>query len=292
MNRYGLNSKGADYVVDQLRRRVRAFAKKQGLGYDEDAERAVLDGEGGVPPGSLMEGKLLAVQVAKNKDTPEGDVEAVKRDYVACVEKLAKYADIVTVNVSSPNTAGLRKLQEKEVLKGILTGVVDAARGIERKTKPAVMVKVSPDEDSEDDVLGICQAVWASGVDGVIVGNTTKRRPSPPPGGAQLSAAEQGAMQEQGGYSGPQTFERTIALVGRYRKMLDEAINAHPEKQLRPKVIFACGGITNGQQALQALKAGASVAQMYTAMVYGGVGTVTRIKDEMRTELLQQQKQQ
>ncbi len=99
VNRYGLNSEGADVLAMRLRERVRAFAYRLGLGTDEDAEQAVLDGLVGVPGGSLTNGKLLAVQVAKNKVTNEKDIEAVRRDYVYCVERLARYADIIVVNV-------------------------------------------------------------------------------------------------------------------------------------------------------------------------------------------------
>ena len=93
-----LNSEGADHVALRLRERVRKFAYAHGFGLDEDAEQRVLDGEAGVPPGSLLDGKLMAVQVAKNKFTPDEDIEAVKRDYVYCVDALARYADIIVVN--------------------------------------------------------------------------------------------------------------------------------------------------------------------------------------------------
>src|SRR5438034_717330 len=91
INRYGLNSKGADHMASLLRRRVRNFAYANGFGLGEFAEKRVLDGEAGVPPGSLTEGKLLAVQIAKNKSTPDKDIEAIKNDYVYCVDRLAKY---------------------------------------------------------------------------------------------------------------------------------------------------------------------------------------------------------
>jgi dihydroorotate dehydrogenase len=222
------------------------------------------------------------------------------------------------------------------------------------------MVKVSPDEDSEEQISGICEAVWDSGVDGVIIGNTTKKRPDPLPKGYLLSQSEAKLLLEQGGYSGPQMFERTLALVKKYRKALDEgpkhitlpteSEDAKPASQssgdepssntlekLEPKssakssiikptlgleqpapkpassefddlsesapvvtvqstpkvapapdaprkVIFATGGITNGRQAREILDAGASVAQMYTAIVYGGAGTITRVKQEMRDD--------
>lgn len=463
INRYGLNSEGADHVAMRLRQRVREFAYAIGLGIDELAEQKVLDGEAGVPPGSLFEGRLLAIQVAKNKTTPDQDIEAVKRDYVYCVDRLARYADVVVVNVSSPNTPGLRGLQKVEPLTDILKDVVRAAKSVQRKTKPAVMVKVSPDEDSEEEIQGICQAVWESNVDGVIVGNTTKKRPAPLPAGYLLSPEEASLLDQEGGYSGPQMFERTLALVKKYRRLLDRPPGHEPQKKKprdsdrsiptpatlptseedtllgrieasvardearikdpgtvsnqpllqlpernsvfgsspeepsmekalsasthleqgapvpssstqsstpdllsqkieasverdkarlkepgtdssqplirlpdrntffgsptedkRPpstekalsasthvdqgppvsssssnsesstspgnysagsKVIFATGGITNGKQALEVLNAGASVAMVYTALVYGGVGTITRIKDEMRAEM-------
>ena len=99
VNRYGLNSEGADDMAMRLRKRVRAFAYKMGLGIDEEAEQAVLDGLAGVPGGSLTKGRLMAVQVAKNKGTDERDIDAIRADYVYCVEALARYADIIVVNV-------------------------------------------------------------------------------------------------------------------------------------------------------------------------------------------------
>jgi dihydroorotate dehydrogenase len=171
---------------------------------------------------------------------------------------------------------------------------VGAAQNVDRKTKPRVMVKVSPDEDSDEQVSGICEAVWNSGVDGVIVGNTTNRRPDPRPQGFALPEKEAGTLKETGGYSGPQLFDRSVPLIARYRAMLDQGPPSQAEAgegsapaadQLARKVIFASGGITNGREARQALEAGASVAMMYTGVVYGGIGTVTRVKQELREEL-------
>jgi dihydroorotate dehydrogenase len=347
INRYGFNSEGAELVATRLRQRVREFAYHAGLGMDEEAERMVLDGRAGVPPGSLKPGRLMAVQVAKNKSTSENDIDAVVRDYATAVAHVGKYADILVVNVSSPNTPGLRALQNVEPLTRLLSGVVQAVKNIDRKTKPAIMVKVSPDEDSEDQVAGICEAVWDSGVDGVIVGNTTKKRPDPLPKGYLLPASEAKLLLEQGGYSGPQMFQRTLALVAKYRKTLDQGpksippqsssetpltgenkssttsskttTTAHvdsssaalssnsddlsesaptltlqstpvtaPAPKAPRKVIFATGGITNGRQAREILDAGASVAQVYTALIYGGAGTISRIKQEMRDEAKKQ----
>ncbi|KAK8050937.1 dihydroorotate dehydrogenase [Apiospora rasikravindrae] len=333
INRYGLNSHGADDMAMRLRNRVRLYARANGL-----TEAEVLNGEGSVPPGSLAQGRLLAVQIAKNKDTPEQDVGAVSRDYTYCVSRLAPYADILVVNVSSPNTPGLRDLQAVEPLTEILSAVVDEAHRTDRKTKPKVMVKVSPDEDEEAQMEGIVQAVWRSGVDGVIVGNTTKRRVGVVPPGVAVTAKEAATLGETGGYSGPMMFSRTLDLVKRYRKMLDGQSLAltqpgsdgkravHDEKKdivdeavgaslaglegtptgmieddtttplskgstrgretangsRAQKVIFATGGISTGEQALQILNAGASLAMVYTGLVYGGAGTVTRMKGEMK----------
>jgi dihydroorotate dehydrogenase len=362
INRYGFNSEGAELVASRLRQRVREFAYHSGLGIDEEAEQRVLDGQAGVPPGSLLKGRLMAVQVAKNKTTSETDIDAVVRDYATSVGHVGKYADILVVNVSSPNTPGLRTLQNVEPLTRLLSGVVGAVNKIDRKIKPAIMVKVSPDEDSEEQIAGICEAVWNSGVDGVIVGNTTKKRPDPLPRGYLLPQSEAKLLLEQGGYSGPQMFERTLALVSKYRKALDagpkhvaappqgKAVSGHstgdepstsileklspssstksskttakldldqpspaplssnvddlsesapkltlqstpktaPAPNAPRKVIFATGGITNGSQAREILDAGASVAQVYTAMIYSGAGTISRIKREMREDAARQ----
>ncbi len=345
INRYGLNSHGATLVAARLRQRVREFAYKQGYGLGEDAEQFILDGGAGVPPGSLVKGKLLSVQVAKNESTPQGDIEAIRRDYVNATSLLAKYADVIVVNVSCPNEPGYRNLQQIEPLTEILTGVVAAAASVDRKVKVRTMVKVSPDEGSEEQIASICAAVWRSGVDGVVVGNTTFSRPD----GTGLSKLEADVMEERGGYSGPQLFHRTVSLVKKYRRILDyplhdqklsdqteqqpheatdpqfEASDKRDEQSLigasdessnqrllripetrsspttggigsdvasapasvpspnleqsvtpqvstqpatlAPKTIFCTGGITNGQQALEVLNAGASVAQIYTGMI-------------------------
>ncbi|OBR02280.1 Dihydroorotate dehydrogenase [Colletotrichum higginsianum IMI 349063] len=303
INRYGLNSRGADSMAITLRERVRKFALKVGA-----TEKEVLDGEAGVPAGSLLPGRLLAVQIAKNKETDQTDVNAVARDYVYCVQRLARYADILVVNVSSPNTPGLRDLQATEPLTKLLSAVVEEAAKVDRKVRPRVMVKVSPDEEEDAQVEGIVQAVCNSGVDGVIVGNTTNRRTGIVPDGVKLTATEQKALRETGGYSGPAMYGRTLELVKRYRKKLDaqalqtgssEEAAAIPSadgslsgkvhdliegKDTPRKVIFATGGITNGEQALNILNAGASVAMVYTGLTYGGSGTITRIKREIANQ--------
>ena len=290
INRYGLNSDGAEAVAAKLQERVRQYAHNHGYGFSEDYEDVVLNGAD-VPPGSLQYGKLLAVQVAKQETTPDNDIDAIRDDYVFGTKTLAKYADIIVVNVSCPNAPGYRELQRVEPLTKILSGVVKAAKEVDRQTQPAVMVKVSPDEDTEEQVSSICQAVYASGVDGVIVGNTTKRK-TEPVAHSRPTVTEMQTFQEAGGYSGPQLFERTVKLVGKYRRILDREGHTNnnqknapqplfqlPERHStssssstilsplpQPKVIFCTGGIRSGEEALEVLNAGASVAQIYTGM--------------------------
>lgn len=271
-----------------------------------------------MPPGSLRDGSLLCVQVAKNKNTAnnnnnDDDTGAVSRDYVYGVDRLGRYADVVVVNVSSPNTPGLRDLQATAPLTRIMGDVVAAARRVPRRTKPFVMVKVSPDEDAPAQIQGVCDAVWASGVDGVIVGNTTRSRPPPIQGAAryEYSAAEKQVLAEDGGFSGPAIAPHAIDLVGRYRQMLDKplavtpspikespiAANAdHQHKKPLPdaatwnadstrpkrKVVFATGGMSTGQDVLAARANGASAVMAYTTLVFTGLGAVARMKEEMR----------
>lgn len=275
VNCYGLNSQGADAMERTLRQRLRVYAHARGL-----SEEDVLSGKAGVPTGSLLPGRLLLVQVAKNKDTPEKDAVS---DYAYCASRLARYADVVVVNVSSPNTAGLRDLQSGDKLVGLLGTVVNSVRAATkgvRATPPRVMVKVSPDEDSDAQVKDIVRAVWESGVDGVIVGNTTRRKLQAVPAGVPITNRERAVLaQADGGFSGPSMYGRTLELVKKYRHWLD--VPTFKER----KAVFATGGITDGKQALEMRQAGADVAMVYTGMVYGGAGTVTRMKDEMKKEI-------
>lgn len=164
-----------------------------------------------------MKGKLLSVWVAKNDSILKEDIEAIRQDYVNAISLLTKYADIIVVNVSYPNVPGYRDLQQIEPLTQILTDVVRVAALVDRKVKVRTMVKVSPDEDTEEQIDSICAAVWRSGVDGVVVRNTTTSRPD----GPNLSKIEAADMKERGGYSGPQLFYRTVSIVKKYRRILD-----------------------------------------------------------------------
>lgn len=232
------------------------------------SEQEVLDSD---VPASLWENRLLAVQIGKNKATPETDIEAVKRDYIECVEKLGRFADIIVVNVSSPNTPGLRSLQKRESLQELLGAVVDAVGRTERRRKAKVVVKVSPDSDGVEDVRDISRAVLATGVAGVIVANTTVRRPGEVLASPQTTEEEKRiAGTEMGGLSGPVLLPKMLRLVEGFSRELGGGA-----------VVFASGGISSGRDAEEARRRGAKVVMGYTGMVYDGVGFWGRVAGEM-----------
>ncbi|KAH0604480.1 uncharacterized protein H6S33_006857 [Morchella sextelata] len=268
INRYGFNSVGADVAAIRLRDRVRRYAQAHGISEDDVYNSTTL-------PASLYPNRLLAVQIGKNKTTPETDIEAVKRDYTECVGKLGRYADIIVVNVSSPNTPGLRSLQKRELLQDLLGAVVKATNDTPRKVKPKVVVKVSPDSSSPSDIKDISAAILGSGVAGVIVANTTVSRPAEILASPQTTEEEKRiAAKEIGGLSGPALLPKTLELVERFKKELGDRA-----------VVFASGGITSGRDAVEARKRGADVVMGYTGMVYGGVGFWGRVAEEMASIL-------
>lgn len=268
INRYGFNSVGADAVARRLRDRVRRYAAANGTTEAEVLADASL-------PASLHRGRVLAVQIGKNKTTPETDIAAVKRDYVECVQKLGPYADVVVVNVSSPNTPGLRTLQAAKPLTELLSAVVTAASQVTlRARKPQVVVKVSPDSDSPNQINDICAAIRNAGIAGVIVANTTTTRPSSLTASPQTSEEEKRiSALEAGGLSGPALLPKTLNLVGEYRRRLGRDIE-----------IVASGGVNNGKDAMRCVQMGANAVMGYTGMVYGGVGWFGKVARELALE--------
>ncbi len=210
---------------------------------------------------SLREGKVLGINLGKNKVSDPDSID----DFVKGIHSLGPYADVLVVNVSSPNTPGLRNLQRKGMLSELLEGVVSARNQLESNVKPPVLVKVAPDL-SDDQIEDIAHAVKTSGVDGVIVSNTTISRPA--------SAGTSPNLKEAGGLSGPPV--KPLAL---------KALTALYEQTDGKVPLIGCGGIRSGADALEFGKAGASLVQLYTGFVYEGVGLPAKIKDEL-TELL------
>lgn len=194
---------------------------------------------------------FLGVNVGANKDSVDRAA-----DYVAGCVALAPYADYLVCNVSSPNTPGLRNLQGREQLGDLLKRVQDA---LPAKPIPLV-VKIAPDSTDHDldDIVSVCRELR---LDGIIVGNTTLSRPS---------SLQSPRRKEAGGLSGaPLAGLSTEVLLRTARRV---------ERQFP---LIGCGGISSGADAYAKIRAGATLVQLYTAMVYEGPPLIRRIKMEL-----------
>ena len=191
----------------------------------------------------------LGVNIGKNKDTP---LEKAVDDYVACVDTLAPWGDYVVVNASSPNTPGLRKLQEPEAL-GLLLRAVQERLASVAPGKP-LFLKIAPDltPDAVDEVVDVAQAC---GLAGLIATNTTIARPFEHP-----------VAQEAGGLSGAPVREPSNAVIRRAYRRSGGALP-----------IIGVGGVFTAQHVYEKLRAGASVVQVYTGCIYEGPGMAGRI---------------
>ncbi|WP_339742692.1 quinone-dependent dihydroorotate dehydrogenase [uncultured Maricaulis sp.] len=191
-------------------------------------------------------GGMVGVNLGANLDSEDRIA-----DYVACLERLKDLAQFFTVNISSPNTPGLRNLQAHGALDDLLTAVAQV-RG------PApVFLKIAPDI-ADEDVPGMIEAIGRHGLDGIIVSNTTILRPE------SLTSP---LMGEGGGLSGPPIFERSTELVRLFRRI------AGPDL-----AVIGVGGIDSADAAYAKIRAGANAVQLYTGLVYRGPGLVQRIK--------------
>ncbi|MFO8037426.1 MAG: quinone-dependent dihydroorotate dehydrogenase [Anaerolineales bacterium] len=206
-----------------------------------------------------MEGKkpenlVLGVNIGKNQETP--NQEAAK-DYLTLLRGFAGLADYIAVNVSSPNTIGLRRLQARDMLEGLLRVMVkERDRLVKHLEKPLpLLVKLAPDLDDRelDDAL---EASLIAGVEGVIATNTTVER-----GNLQSPLAG-----EEGGLSGKPLSERSTEMI---RKITYRTAGELP--------IIGVGGIMSPADALEKLDAGACLVQVYTGLVYQGPGLIKRI---------------
>jgi dihydroorotate dehydrogenase len=197
---------------------------------------------------------LVGGNIGKNKSTPNEEAFA---DYAHCFEALYPYVDYFVLNVSSPNTPGLRALQEKEPLKNLLQGIkkLSATKG---KQKP-VLLKIAPDltQTQLDDVVEI---LIETNTDGVIATNTTISRDQLVTD--QKTISEIGA----GGLSGQPLSGRSTEVIKYLRSKLGPSFP-----------IIGVGGIMNADDALEKMKAGADLIQVYTGFIYDGPSIVTRI---------------
>jgi dihydroorotate dehydrogenase len=226
VNRLGFNSEGLEAVVRRLKHRRR---------------RA-----GGGPIGA---------NIGRNRRTGD-EIE----DYVLCVKALAPLVDYLSVNISSPNTPGLRELQRKSAVERLMEALLAARAAVMAHDPPPLLLKISPDLDDEERG-DLAQAALVSGVEGLIIANTTVTRP------ASLRSED---AHEPGGLSGKPLFAPSTALVAEMSRLTQGRLP-----------IIGVGGISSGANAYAKIRAGASLVQFYTALVYDGPGLVVRIKAEL-----------
>ncbi len=216
INRMGFNNNGLDYFVRRL-------ARYKGLA-------------------------PIGANVGANKDSEDRIA-----DYVTGIEAVAPYADYITINVSSPNTPGLRGLQDRAALAELLMRTADA----DRKQKP-VFLKLAPDLDNEaiGDICGVLhkQGKWLSGL---IISNTTLARPQ------SLSSRHRA---EAGGLSGAPLMQPSTQVLAAFARRLDGAFD-----------LIGAGGIATGADAYAKICAGASAVQLYSMLVYSGPGLAGEI---------------
>lgn len=243
INRYGFNSSGHLSVVSTLARRL----------YGHEGP--------GTYSNALRDGRLLGINLGKNKNGDEVE------DYVKGVQRLGPYADVLVVNVSSPNTQGLRDLQSEQRLTNLLTSVVDERNKLGSNKlgkKPPVLVKVAPDL-SEQEIEAIATAAKASKADGIVISNTTIQRPE------NLYTTDNTLISQTGGLSGKPLKPLALKALRTLRKYTKDS----------DLVLVGCGGISSGQDALEFGKAGATFIQLYTAFAYKGPGLPAKIRDEL-----------
>jgi dihydroorotate dehydrogenase len=199
---------------------------------------------------------VIGANIGMNRDAPDP-----LADYRTCLRRLYPLVDYTTVNVSSPNTPGLRALQQEERLRPLLDALLTER---ERLTGTAgrrpILLKVSPDLDEAGEEA-IASVVNDFRIDGLIVGNTTLSRPS---------GLRSRHIAETGGLSGRPLFLLSTRLLARFAARLDRGVT-----------LVAAGGVSSGAEAYQKVRAGASIVQIYTGLVYRGLGIVRTILDEL-----------
>lgn len=197
---------------------------------------------------------ILGVNLGKNKDTP---LEESANDYIPLVKTFSPLADYLAINVSSPNTIGLRRLQGREMLEGLL-GAVARERAMLKVYRP-ILVKLSPDLSLEE-IHDAMDVILSTGMDGIILTNTTLKRP-------RLRSRLQA---ETGGLSGAPLRASNEAVLRQVLKSLEGRLP-----------VVSVGGIMSPDDAKRRLDMGAALVQVYTGLVYGGPGLVQKIIQEV-----------
>jgi dihydroorotate dehydrogenase len=200
----------------------------------------------------------LGVNIGKTKLVPE---EAAVPDYVVSAERLGPLADYVVVNVSSPNTPGLRNLQAVALLRPLLTSVRATLDRVSPARRVPLLVKIAPDL-ADEDVDQVADLALELGLDGIIATNTTIAR-------APLSA-EEAERAGAGGLSGAPLKQRSLAVLRRLYARVGTRL-----------LLIGVGGIESAEDALERILAGATLVQAYTGFIYGGLLWPSRLRREL-----------
>ena len=230
INRLGFNNAGVDALVRNVGR-----ARRRGDG-------------------------ILGINIGKNRDTPN---ESASVDYLHCLERVYPLADYVTVNISSPNTAGLRELQEEQALRRLVGDLREAQERLASRhgRRVPVLVKVAPDL-SDEDIDAAARVLGDLGVDGVIATNTTVSR---------IAVQGHPHAHESGGLSGEPLMNKSTAVLRMLRTRLPDAIP-----------LIGVGGILSGADAAKKTAAGASLVQVYSGLVYRGPALIGECVEAIR----------
>ncbi|WP_428329135.1 quinone-dependent dihydroorotate dehydrogenase [Mucilaginibacter sp.] len=231
INRMGFNNLGVDVVAERLA----AFRKKEAKGKPK---------------------LIIGGNIGKNKNTPNEDAVS---DYTKCFDRLFDVVDYFVVNVSSPNTPGLRELQEKEPLMQLLKTLQqrNSKNGISRP----ILLKIAPDL-TNDQLNDIVEIVQQTGIAGIIATNTTISR--------EGLVSKTALKSEMGGLSGKPLSKRSTEVI---RYLSEKSNKAFP--------IIGVGGIHSPEDAIEKLNAGASLVQLYTGFIYEGPGLISRINKKI-----------
>ncbi|KAG8372932.1 hypothetical protein BUALT_Bualt12G0118500 [Buddleja alternifolia] len=250
INRCGFNSEGIVAVAKRLgaqhgKRKLETSSTSSSTG-----DEVVHGGKAG--PG------ILGVNLGKNKTS-----EDAAADYVQGVHTLSQYADYLVINISSPNTPGLRQLQGRKQLKDLVKKVQAARDEMQwgEEGPPPLLVKIAPDL-SKQDLEDIAAVALALRIDGLIISNTTVQRPD--------TASKNPVAEEAGGLSGKPLFSLSTNTL---KDMYSLTKGKIP--------LIGVGGISSGEDAYKKIRAGATLVQLYTAFAYGGPALIPKIKVEL-----------
>jgi dihydroorotate dehydrogenase len=228
------------------------------MGFNNDGERVVLRRLAA----RANLGGIVGVNVGANKDSPDRVA-----DYVRLIEAFAPVASYFVVNISSPNTPGLRNMQQAHILDDLLAKVIDARERVRAKAGDSpVLLKIAPDLSLAelDEVVHVARS---RRVDGMIVANTTVARPN--------TLREPARAKEQGGLSGRPLYRLSTRMVAETYVRVEGAFP-----------LIGVGGIDSGGAALTKIRAGASLVQLYSSLVYKGIGLIDDIKNDLTSTLL------